>query len=229
VILAEGNTSVDAGDGSFWVKASGVRMRSATADDFVRLESAPLIALLDGPELSEKDLKAATLAARVEGDRDPSIEAIFHALCIAEFGAVSAAHTHPTVANGILCSSRARELAGGVLFPDQAVVLGPETAFVPYQPPGIALARAVRASLTEFLERTGERPRTVWLENHGLLALGESMAQVLAIAEMASKFARILSGALAIGEPQWLSVDAAHALAARDDEVARLALIVEGR
>jgi rhamnose utilization protein RhaD (predicted bifunctional aldolase and dehydrogenase) len=227
-ILAEGNTSISVGDGTFWVKASGIRMRTAGPEDFVRLSAAPLIELLSGPELSESQLKAATLATRVEGELSPSIEAIFHALCIAEFGAFSAAHTHPTSANSILCSTRSRELSNGVLFPDQAVILGAETAFVPYQPPGIALARAVRSSLREFADRTGESPRTVWLENHGLLALGRSTAEVMAIAEMASKFARILSGVLALGEPQWLPADQAHALVARDDEVERLQLIVQG-
>lgn len=227
-ILAEGNTSVSLGDGTFWVKASGVRMRTAEPHDFVRMSAAPLIDLLSGPELSEADLKSATLEARVEGELPPSIEAIFHALCIQEVGAFSAAHTHPTVANSILCSSRSRELSGGVLFPDQAVILGAETAFVPYHAPGIALARAVRDTLREFVDRTGERPRTVWLENHGLLALGSSTAEVLAIAEMAGKFARILAGVLAVGEPRWLSREQAYGLVRRDDEIERLALIVRG-
>jgi rhamnose utilization protein RhaD (predicted bifunctional aldolase and dehydrogenase) len=228
-ILAEGNTSVSEGDGTFWVKASGVRMLTAGPEDFVRLSASPLIDLLSGPELSESKLKAATLAARVEGELSPSIEAIFHALCISEFGAFSAAHTHPTAANGILCSTRSRELSNGVLFPDQAVILGAETVFVPYQAPGISLARAVRSALREFADRTGERPRTVWLENHGLLALGSSIAEVLAIAEMASKFARILSAALAVGEPRWLSSEQAESLVARDDEIERHALIVQGK
>ena len=228
VILAEGNTSVSAGDGTFWVKASGVRMRAAGRDDFVRMSAAPLIALLDGPELTEGELKAATIAARIEGELSPSIEAIFHALCTHEFGAFSAAHTHPTAVNSILCSTRSEELGRGVLFPDQAVILGAETVFVPYQAPGIALARAVRDALRDFVDRTGERPRTVWLENHGLLALGSSTAEVLAIVEMASKFARILAGALAVGEPRWLSSEQAHSLVKRDDEVERLALIVRG-
>jgi rhamnose utilization protein RhaD (predicted bifunctional aldolase and dehydrogenase) len=227
-ILGEGNTSLDCGDGTFWIKASGSRMGSVTDADFVRLEAAPLVALSDGPPLSEAELKAQTLAARVEGEARPSIEAILHALCIQEFGAASAAHCHPVSANSILCSDRSRELAGGILFPDQAVICGAETVFVEYAHPGIDLAKAVRTAIATVADRTGEMPRTVWLENHGLLALGSSVDEVLSIVEMADKFARILAGVLAVGEPRWLSPEQAGDLVAREDEIERRVKLASG-
>jgi rhamnose utilization protein RhaD (predicted bifunctional aldolase and dehydrogenase) len=225
VILAEGNTSVSVGDGTFWVKASGVQMAQAAQDDFVRLSVDPLLELLTGPALTDSELRQAVRDRVVEGSKRPSIEVLLHAICIGEFGASAAGHCHPLGANALLCSTRAEKLAAGVLFPDQAVICGPHVAYVKYSPPGIELARAVRTSMSEVRERTGKAPRTVWLENHGVLALGQSTGDVLAITRMADKFARILTGALSLGEPNWLDPGSVAELVAREDEVERARLI----
>jgi rhamnose utilization protein RhaD (predicted bifunctional aldolase and dehydrogenase) len=227
VVLAEGNTSIALPDGTLWIKASGAYLRTATARDFVRVRPEPLIDLLDGPELPDAELRDRMAGACVEGVGRPSIEAILHALAVHEFGAAAAAHTHPVAGNAILCSDRSRQLVAGVLFPDQAVVCGVDASYVDYAPPGIALARKVRTAIAETAQRVGEPPRTVWLANHGLLALGRSPADALAITEMADKFARVLGGVLALGDPRWLSERQVRDLVARDDEVARRALLAE--
>lgn len=226
VILAEGNTAVANGDGTFWVKTSGSRMASAGEQDFVRLEAQPLLDLLAGPDLGEAELRSAFAGATREGAGRPSIEAILHAICLAEFGATVTAHTHPVGANGLLCSSRSRELVAGVLFPDQAVVCGSEAGYVEYQEPGVALAKAVRAAIVEATDRLGAAPRVVWLQNHGLLALGDSPAEALAVTEMADKFACVLSAVLSLGEPRWLSDKQVRKLIARDDEIDRRSRLV---
>ena len=68
----------------------------------------PLLDLLDRPELSGSALRSAFADARLDGSGTPSIEAILHAICLAEFGAAVAVHTHPVAANALLCSSRSR-------------------------------------------------------------------------------------------------------------------------
>ncbi len=218
VILAEGNTSVDLGDGTMLVKASGSRMPEARHGDFVRVRTAELAAVADGPELDDDVLGGSLLEARVEGGPRPSIEAILHALCIEEFGAHVVGHTHPIAANQLLCSDQAERLAEGILFPDQAVVCGPGAALAPYADPGVALARSVRDAIRESADRLGEPPRTVWLANHGLFALGHSAAEVLAVTEMAVKTARVLSGVLAVGQPRWLDHKNVLRLVGRADE-----------
>ena len=158
------------------------------------------------------------MAARTgEGPR-PSIEAVMHALGLTEGGARFVGHTHPTAVNAILCSDRAEALVAGVIFPDQVVVCGREALLIPYADPGLSLARAVREGLREYRGRTGTTPKTVYLRNHGLLALGQSAAEVHQITTMATKVARILTGVLSLGEPVYLSAAQADRIEARPDE-----------
>src|SRR3712207_8609301 len=50
---------------------------------------------------------------------------------------------------------------------------------------------------------------TVYLKNHGLVALGQSASGVEQVTTMAAKHARIMSGVLAVGEPVYLSAEQA--------------------
>jgi len=147
-----------------------------------------------------------------------SIETMLHALALELPGVRVAGHTHPTAVNALLCSDRAAELVAGCLFPDQVVVCGAHALLVPYAEPGLPLARAVRRGLEGFLDEHGSPPRLIHLANHGIVALGENAAQVLAVTTMAVKAARVLSGALAIGAPRYLSPDTVRRLDNRADE-----------
>jgi rhamnose utilization protein RhaD (predicted bifunctional aldolase and dehydrogenase) len=134
-------------------------------------------------------------------------------------------HTHPTAVNALLCSDRVAELVAGSLFPDQVVVCGAHALLVPYAEPGLPLARAVRAGLGEYLDEHGVPPRLIHLANHGIVALGESGAQVLAVTTMAVKAARVLSGVLAVGSPRYLDAETVRRLGNRDDERHRRRLL----
>ena len=225
-ILAEGNTSARLGAGRILVKASGSSLATAGPRDFVELDTAVLVAALDDPGLDEAGLGAALLAARVRDDGPrPSIEAALHAICAEEAGSAFVGHTHPVSVNGILCSDRAEAIVAGALFPDQVVVLGRHPLLVPYASPGLPLARAVRAGLREHAARHGAAPKTIYLRNHGLFALGASAAEVLQITEMADKVARILAGALAAGVPRYIGADEEDRLDAREDEIHRRRLL----
>ncbi len=46
-ILGEGNTSADAGDGTFWVKGSGCQMSTIKAGDFARVKYDDALAVLE--------------------------------------------------------------------------------------------------------------------------------------------------------------------------------------
>jgi ribulose-5-phosphate 4-epimerase/fuculose-1-phosphate aldolase len=72
--------------------------------------------------------------------------------------------------------------------------------------------------LREYRGRTGTTPKTVFLRNHGLLALGQSATEVDQITTMATKAARILAGVLSLGEPVYLSAIQADRIEARPDE-----------
>jgi rhamnose utilization protein RhaD (predicted bifunctional aldolase and dehydrogenase) len=141
-----------------------------------------------------------------------------HALGLTEGGARFVGHTHPTAVNAVLCSDRAEALVAGAIFPDQVVVCGREALLIPYADPGLPLARIVRDGLHEYRGRTGTTPKTVYLRNHGLLALGQSAAEVDQITTMATKVARVLTGALSLGEPVYLSATQADRIETRPDE-----------
>lgn len=217
-ILGEGNVSARLEGERMLVKASGSTLGSAGAEDLVECELAPILAVLDDPDAGDEAVGAAFLASRVDADaKRPSVEALLHAVVLS-VGAGAAAHTHPVSANGILSSDRAELIAAGALFPDAIVVLGQHALFVPYLDPGLALARHMRDALAAFAQQHGALPKIAYLQNHGIFAIGDDAAECLRITEMADKHARILTAALAVGEPRFLGDDVLDRIENRADE-----------
>jgi rhamnose utilization protein RhaD (predicted bifunctional aldolase and dehydrogenase) len=205
-ILGEGNTSTRLDAEIFAVKASGSNLATLGEKDLAHCRFDALLPLLEGPPLSDEETDAAMLAARVdETHKKPSTEALFHAYLLTLSDVSFVGHTHPIAVNGVLCSGRSNDFARGRLFPDQIVCCGIEDVVVPYLNPGVPLARAIRERVEEFIARHYRAPRTILLENHGLIALGKTPEAVLATTLMAEKAARIFLGACASGEPRFLT------------------------
>lgn len=205
VILSEGNTSAQIDDGSFWIKASGSRMADVEADAFLRVDTAKVLELVDGPTLSEADMRSRLGEVKVDTNApgSPSIETAMHALCLTTGGATFVGHTHPTAINAILCAQDGATAFSKPIFPAESLVCG-EPVFVPYGGPGQALARAVRDSLEKAVRDRGEPPRALLLQNHGLVALGDTAQQVLDITDMMVKAAQILVRTYALGGPHFI-------------------------
>ncbi len=205
VILSEGNTSVRVDEESFWVKTSGSRMADVGRDDFVQVWTDEVLALLEKKALSEGETRSGLDAARVvpSGTGSPSIETAMHALCLTLGEATFVGHTHPTAINAILCARHAERPFGAPIFPAEALVCG-EPLFVPYAPPGHALALAVQQALRTRLAAGGEPPRALLLQNHGLVALGDTPQDVLDITEMMVKTAQILVQTYALSGPRFV-------------------------
>lgn len=222
VILGEGNVSVRKSEQSIYVKASGRSMTNATAHDFVEVEMSPFLKLLDDPSTSD-DAVGELFERWSEGSLVPSIETPLHVVSQSIGAAHVVAHTHPVWVNALLCSDQAEALVRGSVFPDQIVVLGPHQLLVPYADPGIVLARLVRSELVEHIERFGEPPKVIYLKNHGMFALGNSIREVLNITAMAQKTAKVILGALATGSVTYLPENEVARLHSREDEVRRRA------
>jgi len=224
-ILAEGNTSALLDEERMLVKVSGASLHDTSTESFLEVWIDAVLALLDDNPRSEAEQEAALAACIVGGDTRlrPSVETPLHAVALRHGGARFVGHTHPTAVNAILCSRHAADLTRA-LFPDQIVVCGSEPVFLPYVDPGLPLARALRDALRA---RAGAPPRTLYLQNHGLVALGRSPHEVLAITRMAAKAASILGGALAAGGATFLSEEEAAAIDARRDEHYRRARFAE--
>lgn len=222
-ILGEGNTSAAVGDGSFWVKASGTQLPTASRESFVRLWLEPVCALADGGEMDDAAFKAALDAAKVDSSdaRRSSTETVLHALALTEFEAKYVGHTHPIAVNAIMCSVVAEEAISGRLFPDEIVVCGPAPAYVPYTDPGLPLAKKVREVCRRYLDDWGQPPKVIAMQNHGLIALGGSPQEVDSITDMYVKTCRVLAGAYALGGPHFLSASNVDRIHTRPDEAYR--------
>lgn len=230
VVLAEGNTSLALGDGTFLIKASGERMDGIGPGGFVRLALAPLLALIEDGSRAPADVTAAFTAARVEpspGDGSPSIETLLHVLALTQAAATWVGHTHPTPVTGLLCAARAEELLAGRLFPDEVVVCGPASLFVPYADPGLELARMALPRLRAFVVEHGRPPAMILLANHGLVALGRSPGEVEAVTQMAVKAARVRTAAVLAGGLATLDADTVRRLDGRPDERERAGRLFE--
>jgi len=209
VILGEGNTSARADEETFWVKASGGQLHGIDTDGFVRVRIDAALAMLEEDNLTDSEVKERLLAATVDNpeQRWPSTETTFHALCLTLGQANFVAHTHPVAVNSILCSEHAQASVANRLFPDEIVVCGPASAYVPYTDPGLKLGHAVRDAILDHVDVYHELPKVVLMQNHGMIALGQSAGEAERITAMCVKAARILIGAYSMGGPHFMTQD----------------------
>ncbi len=218
-ILGEGNTSLRLDDDTFAVKASGSNLATLTADDVTRCAFDRLLPLLDKTSATDVEVDQALLAARLEPSaKKPSIEALFHAYLLTLPGVRCVGHVHAVAVNQILCSPRAREFAEKRTCPDEIVMCGVESVFVPYAEPGLGLSQAIRREVVAFVKRTGRDPKVILLQNHGIIAVGASPKAVLGSLLMAEKSAEIFGGAAALGGPVFLTPAQCERIAGRPDE-----------
>jgi rhamnose utilization protein RhaD (predicted bifunctional aldolase and dehydrogenase) len=225
VIMGEGNTSARVDEATYWIKASGSQLHQIQAESFVQVEMDQVLSILDEPALSDADMAQRLAAAQVDPtvQARPSIEAAFHALALSICGAKFVGHTHPTPLNMILCSQHVLQAIRGRLFPEEVTYCGPAPAFVPYGDPGIALACKMRDILRRHLDDYGEPAKVVYIQNHGLVALGQTPHEVEYITAMCVKVARVLWGTYALGGPHFMSAQDVRRIHTRPDEAYRRA------
>ncbi len=221
-ILGEGNTSARLEGGQFAVKASGAALATLTEAEVTCCHSAAVLALLDRKNLPDAAVEQALLESRVDPQaRKPSIETLFHAWLLTLEGVNFVGHCHPTAVNQILTSPRARDFAEHRMFPDEIVMCGPTSVYVPYADPGLPLAWQVRERTRDFIREYKHQPRLILLQNHGLIAIGPTPKAVLGTILMATKAAMIFAGAAAMGGPTFLLPQHVERITARPDEAHR--------
>jgi rhamnose utilization protein RhaD (predicted bifunctional aldolase and dehydrogenase) len=199
VILAEGNTSKRLSDGLIAVKASGASLANATHGDFVLIDPRLLMELVGSVSCTQEVISEALQVTAPESEgRRASIEAIIHAVVQTVHAVRYVAHTHPTDVVAVLSSPQAESAFVHPAYSDEAVVLG-ETLFVPYAQPGLELGRLFAARLAEYWGRLGRLPSLVLLQNHGIVAISDTVDGIESICGMAVKAARVRLGAYAAG------------------------------
>jgi rhamnose utilization protein RhaD (predicted bifunctional aldolase and dehydrogenase) len=226
VILGEGNTSADNGDGTFWVKASGYELSNIEKQGFSLIDIDAALAYLEGPPLDDQAVSKALKASQVDPSHaKPSVETFLHALCIKECGAKFIAHSHAVSVNQILCSTLGAKPFMGNICPDQIVVCGSAPAVVPYIDPGFHLAVAVRDELRRYMDVYGNPPKVLFMVNHGVVSLGKTAREALNIQLMTDKWAKILVGALSVGDIRYMDEVDVLRISSRLDEKYRQALL----
>lgn len=218
-ILGEGNTSVNCGDDTFWVKASGSQLGTIDETGFSRVSLDAIGELIQTSSLTDEQIADGLQNALVvKTHRKPSVETFLHALCYREAHVAWVGHTHPVSINQILCSKLGAEPFLRPIFPDGIVVCGLHPVVVPYIDPGIALAHVVQDELRRYLDKYGYPPKMLLMVNHGLVALGRSAREILNIFLMADKWARVILGTYAFGGPVYMTVADAERIDSRLDE-----------
>jgi rhamnose utilization protein RhaD (predicted bifunctional aldolase and dehydrogenase) len=227
-ILAEGNVSCRDGD-AFWVKASGRRLADLDGSGLTRCGREALArAAGSSEELSDEAVADLLQGSVLEGPR-PSVEAFFHAWLLGLPGVAWVGHVHPVHALALLCTEDGQTMCSQRLFPDEVVLCGPATCWVPYVDPGLPLAQAMAAAVRRFEAGRGALPRLVALQNHGIVALGSGPGEVEAALLMAEKAARVACLARAGRVPlTWLSAGQVARIAGRPDEHYRQAMLWPG-
>lgn len=222
-IIGEGNTSAWADDESFFVKASGCELRTAGPGQFVRLSFPRVLSMLDGPEPSDEQV--TEWLGRTKTDPAcpcrPSTEALLHAVCLQVPGVRWVGHTHPVAVNAMACSQAFERFATRRIFPDHIVVCGPLPLLVPYADPGVPLARELSRRLSEFVAEHGHAPKEIFLQNHGLIALGDTAREVWNITAMSVKASRIMAATMAFGGPRFMPQADVDRISSRADEAYR--------
>lgn len=221
-ILGEGNTSVKLSPETFLVKASGTCLGTLGEEDVVECRFAALLPLLDREQMSDEEMDQALLAARVDqGAKKPSVEAVFHAYLLSLPEVNFVAHSHATHVNQVLCSPRAQDFANQRMFPDEIVLCGPRSVYLPYTDPGLKLSQAIRRQTEAFIKKYQRQPRVVLMQNHGLITLGRTWQAALYTMLMAEKAAKIFAGAAAMGGPVFFTEPNVQRIAGRPDEAYR--------
>lgn len=227
VILGEGNTSARIDDETFYVKASGTQLATISAKGAVEVCFSKVLGMLENPGMTDDEIKAGLKAAMADpqGSLLPSIETVFHAYLLSLPGVNFVGHTHPISVNSILCSKGWRDLTDGRLFPDEIVCCGIAPAYVEYTDPGMELARKIRSVVTDYIKEYGDRPKSILMQNHGLIALGSTAREVESTTAMWDKTAKVLLGTLMCGGPNYLSDAQVDRIYTRPDEAQRRKLI----
>ena len=175
-----------------------VHLETASLVEFDLAKARALIALEDvTPEqITQTQTNPAAPA--------PSADALVFADLFAFPGVHFALHTQPIPVNQIICSPRARQFSDRRNLPHEIIACGQASVLVPFMPPGLLLAKEIRRKIALWRDRYKTVPKLILIQNHGMIAMGETVEEVETITEMAVKYAEIFVGAAMMGGPEFL-------------------------
>ena len=201
----EGNVSARHHE-NFVIKSSGVKLSDMTSDD----------------------ISHYTMDGELYIGRKGSIETDFHRMIYRLCPEVNfVAHTHPINTLKILCGNKSLllDFANRRLYPEQVIFNGPKSSLTYYRKPGKPLAEFIRTTLNYYFEENNSFPKLMLLENHGIIALGKTAKECIAITETCEKAAEVFLGALSTGKIRYLSEESVTELLEDENEKYRMSLV----
>jgi rhamnose utilization protein RhaD (predicted bifunctional aldolase and dehydrogenase) len=206
VVLSEGSVSAKLDEHRLLVKASGAHLSNLDPSQLVEVRIANLQILFEQSFLDAKQFEKELMECRLYPEAPkPTLELLFHHWLLTLEGIRFVAHAHPVSVNQILCSPQGETFAQQRMLPDEIIACGATSVFVPYSDPGVPLAREIRSRVTLHQRRSfGRVPKVVLLQNHGVIALGETAEATLRTLLMVEKAARIFVGAALLGGPVFM-------------------------
>lgn len=205
VLWNEGSVAAQLPGGRLAVSQANATLDKLCAAELAEFELEKVQALTSRESFVEDDLEEArsTGAGATVGVR-PCQDLFLYADLFVTDSLLFAAHTQPVPVNQILCSPRARQFADRRNLPYEVLIGGPASVLVPFAPPGAPLAREMRRKLALWYDRYKTPPKVILIQNHGMIALGSSIDEVIMLTEMTIKFAEVFLGASMMGGPEFL-------------------------
>jgi ribulose-5-phosphate 4-epimerase/fuculose-1-phosphate aldolase len=173
-----GNTSAKLADGKMYVKASGLRLSDLISDQsFVLIENSSLRKKVSeinwyNHEKRDRERIANEVVSEfnLTPDRRPSIETLLHS-----FLEGYVLHTHPIQVLSWFSVKEAERRVSSYF---------PESAFVPYQTPGVELALVMLEAKNNYEKRNNISPKSFIFQNHGLVTIGETWLEAFDLSNM---------------------------------------------
>lgn len=168
VLAGGGNTSFK-DEKHLYIKGSGTSLATITKDGFVKMSREALANIWLKKYSLEQDKREAEVLADMMGakcpgeeSKRPSVETLLHNLFVQPY----VLHVHPTMVNGLTCSSEGKE---------RMEKMFPYAIWIEETEPGYTLAKKCRERINEFEEKNGKRANLLFLQNHGVFfaAYGE--------------------------------------------------------
>src|SRR5690554_731242 len=175
VIAGGGNTSYK-NENLLWIKASGVNLDLIDEGGFCvldrqKLAEIPKMQFSSDTIVREEEVKNALLNSRTDPSTGlrPSVETSLHNL----FEYKYVVHTHPTLINGLLCSTFAEQKT--------KELFGAEVLYIPYCDPGYILFKKIAGLTDEFRQKFGHDPKIIFIQNHGIFVAADTIHEIEAI------------------------------------------------
>jgi len=207
VLPGEGTVATRATVSRLVVSRRGASLAELEAGDLVHLDMERMGAIAAQDSVLPEDIAGAQLHAEREAVPHEDA-ALFAYLLGLDPNLHAAAHIHPVAIDQITASPRARQFADRRTVHSEVIALGSSLLLVNYAEPGIPLMREIEKKMVLWRDRHKSVPRTILIQNHGVVMLGEDAASLWRNVQGLLKYAEVFIGASLLGGPVFLTPQA---------------------